>query len=171
MPELSRQKAVLQVIGSGASFPFGFSSTGRVKSVRLADGIENINQSIHLILSTRRGERVMIPEFGSRLFTLVFEPNDAVLAASLDFETTEALRRWERRIRITAVRILSPEGASTEELLSLGGRLSEISRVQGEHWVGIYIEYEILQFHTRGSYVFPFVRNAMPMRETLRGTG
>jgi phage baseplate assembly protein W len=165
--ELSRQKAVLQVIGSGASFPFLFSPTGRVKSVQTADGIAKINQSIHLILSTRIGERVMMPEFGSRLYTLVFEPNDSVLAARLEFETGGALRRWEKRIRVTRMEVLSPEAASTEELVTLGADPQEISRVQGDHWIGIYIEYEILQFHTQGSYVYPFVREPMPMSETV----
>lgn len=56
--------ALLNVVGSGAAFPFSFSGTGGTSSVNIATGLAKINMSIHMILSTRKGERVLRPTFG-----------------------------------------------------------------------------------------------------------
>lgn len=61
---ITPEKALYRSVGSGATFPFKFATSGRVKSVAVAQGIKKINQSIHTILATRRGERWMVPEFG-----------------------------------------------------------------------------------------------------------
>lgn len=64
LPVLTREQAALRVIGSGAAFPFAFSASGGFQSVEVVNGLAKINQSIHTILATRRGERVMRPTFG-----------------------------------------------------------------------------------------------------------
>ena len=56
------------------SFPFKFSEAGRVNSVSVSKGVQKVNQSIHSIVTTRKGERIFMPEFGSNLRLLVFEP-------------------------------------------------------------------------------------------------
>ena len=45
--------------------------TGRVRSVAYE---EDIKQSIHIILATAKGERVMRPDFGCGIHDLVFAP-------------------------------------------------------------------------------------------------
>ena len=61
-------------LGIGVQFPFGFTVSG---GVAVSDGTPpehaHIHESIHQILSTRPGERFMLPEFGSRLPELVFQ--------------------------------------------------------------------------------------------------
>jgi len=68
-----------------------------------------IRSSIRNILHTRLGERVMLPEFGSRLHELVFEPLDDIMRQLARTYVIEALRRWERRITITDVKVVSDE--------------------------------------------------------------
>lgn len=62
-----------------------------------------IKSSIRMILTTRLGERVMLPEFGSRLYELVFEPMDDSLKALARTFVIEALQRWEPRITLQNV--------------------------------------------------------------------
>ena len=62
--------------------------------------------SILMILGTAPGERLMLPEFGSRLPFLLFEPNDQYLAKSVQDETAGALGRWDPNLVILGV---SPE--------------------------------------------------------------
>ena len=50
------------------------------------------------ILMTRRGERVMLPEFGSRIFEFIHEPLDHVTCALIRRELIDAIARWEPRI-------------------------------------------------------------------------
>ena len=58
-------------------------------------GLERINQSINHILSTRIGTRFFLPEFGSKLYTLIFEPNDFILYDLIKRYVKEALEKWE----------------------------------------------------------------------------
>lgn len=63
----------------------------------------SIGQSIKMILATTPGERVMRPEYGSRLQELVFQPNDATTAGLAIQHVKEAVSRWEPRIRVEYV--------------------------------------------------------------------
>lgn len=72
-----------------------------------------IRSSIYWILTTRIGERVMVPEFGSMVPYLIHEPNDSVTQSLLRFYTSEALGRWEPRITIRSVSVQSTENTLT----------------------------------------------------------
>jgi phage baseplate assembly protein W len=56
-----------------------------------------------MILGTIPGERVGEPTFGSRLFELVFEPNDKMLLSQLVHETADAISLWDSLIQIVNV--------------------------------------------------------------------
>jgi phage baseplate assembly protein W len=60
----------------------------------------SIRQAILLLLTTMPGERVMRPEYGCELFTLVFSPNDETTAGLAIHYVRRALARWEPRIEI-----------------------------------------------------------------------
>jgi len=70
---------------------------------------ELIKQNILQILLTRPGERVMLPEFGSYLKNLVFEPNDAVLEGLAKIYVKEALEKWEDRVEFTGLDFYAEE--------------------------------------------------------------
>jgi phage baseplate assembly protein W len=94
------------IIGRGWWFPIGsdqlmLGSHGRL--VTLTNEQNEIEQAICIILATMPGERVMRPEFGSRLSELVFEPNNVQTALQAERYVYEALGRWEPRIEVTAV--------------------------------------------------------------------
>jgi phage baseplate assembly protein W len=65
-----------------------------------AHGSASIRQSILMLLSTRPGERVMRPDYGSHLHRLIFAPNDATTAGLAIHYVKRALNRWEPRIDI-----------------------------------------------------------------------
>jgi uncharacterized protein len=72
-------------------FPFAVNATGRIAA---SGGDDAIRGKIIQVLFTAPGERVNLPEFGCGLFNLVFEPNDAILAATAEFTVGQALSRW-----------------------------------------------------------------------------
>ncbi len=72
-------------------FPFAIDGGG---SVSASGGDEAIRGKIIQVLFTAPGERVNLPEFGCGLFNLVFEPNNAILAATVEFTVGQALARW-----------------------------------------------------------------------------
>ncbi len=72
-------------------FPFGVRDNGRLAG---GGGNDAIRGKIIQVLFTAPGERVNQPEFGCGLFNLVFEPNNDILAAAMEFSITQALGRW-----------------------------------------------------------------------------
>lgn len=66
-------------------------------------GESKINESIRSILSTRIGERLFLPEYGSRLWETIFEPNDLICRDLIVLYIKEALANWEKRIVVVNV--------------------------------------------------------------------
>jgi len=90
-----------EILGRGIAFP-----------LQLQNGTLGMNayesqvaQSIRLILSTGKGERVMRPDFGAGLESLAFEPNNMVTAILIQQQVKEALLRYEPRIEVLGVTV------------------------------------------------------------------
>lgn len=74
-----------------------FEFTGKIEDL--------VKQSIYQILDTRLGERVMLPEFGSRLPELLFEPIDGITIALARVYFIDAIKKWEPRVLLNAVAV------------------------------------------------------------------
>ncbi|MBI5788695.1 MAG: GPW/gp25 family protein [Candidatus Schekmanbacteria bacterium] len=126
-------------LGKGIKFPFQFNVIGGTEtSVAVSEKYEHINESLQQILATSPGERVMLPEFGSRLRELLFEPNNAVLKTLARVYVIDAIKRWEKRVTVKEVYVDdSPQNLE-----------------QG--LINIHIGYEVIKDQVRGNMVFPF---------------
>ena len=71
------------------------------------DGVEHLAQSIRDILTTPIGSRVMRRDYGSRIFELVDQPFGEALQRAVVAATAEALQRWEPRLRLGRVTVVS----------------------------------------------------------------
>jgi phage baseplate assembly protein W len=89
-----------EIIGSGLAFPLGVDARG---GIALARGEDDIDQALHLILSTAPGERPMRPEFGCALHDLVFDTLDAATIGAMETAIREALDRWEPRVEVVGL--------------------------------------------------------------------
>ncbi|MEU1390953.1 MULTISPECIES: GPW/gp25 family protein [unclassified Nonomuraea] len=58
------------------------------------DDDADLRTKIVQVLFTAPGERVNQPEFGCGLFNLVFDPNNPITAAAVEFTIAQALTRW-----------------------------------------------------------------------------
>lgn len=63
----------------------------------------HLRQSVLDILTTYPGERIMRPEYGSRVRDLIDRPVNAQWLADLYFEVAHAIQRWEPRVRVLKV--------------------------------------------------------------------
>ena len=90
------------------------SATGGIAMVEEA---ASVRQAILLLLSTRRGERVMRPDYGCDLHRLVFSPNDNTTAGLAIHYVRRALNRWEPRIDV--LRIDAERNADTPARLDI----------------------------------------------------
>ena len=66
-----------------------------------------IENSIKDILLTPLGSRVMLPEYGSRIYELIDRKVDDEFRADLACFVIEAVEKWEKRVKIDEVRLMS----------------------------------------------------------------
>ena len=134
-----------EVIGRGMAVDCFDVTTGSTIS---NSGVDRINQSINHILSTRVGTRFFLPDFGSKLYTLIFEPNDFLLYDLIKRYVKEALDKWEPRINNI---IVEPEVEKYENS------------------VPVYITYTLINTNIKGNYVYPFNRNVYDLGQSQGG--
>jgi phage baseplate assembly protein W len=95
-------------LGTGWKFPVSFHET----HVARAALEESVQQSIWIVLSTAKGERVMRPDFGCGIYDLMFEINNPATAAKVSAAVREALLFFEPRVDVIDVRVRgSSDGA------------------------------------------------------------
>lgn len=131
------QEFIDEFVGNGMSVTKVFDSIKRDTSV--ITGVDKINDSIYTILSTKIGERFMLPEFGSKLYLVLFEPNNYIFRDLVNFYVKDALSKWERRIEVTDVNV--------------------VTEVEG-NIVPIEISYKITNSNFKETYVYPFNINS-----------
>jgi phage baseplate assembly protein W len=121
-------------LGRGWSFPVRLDE--KEGTVRLSEYERDVQESIWIILSTAKGERVMRPDFGCGIQDLVFEVINTTTLTGIETSVKEALGTFEPRIDVTKVSALSNGG--------LDGRLR------------ISIDYVIRGTNNQLNLVYPF---------------
>lgn len=74
---------------------------------RPLEGVEHLVQSIADILSTPIGSRVMRRSYGSLWFRLIDQPDNAYTRLRLYSATAGAIMKWEPRVRLSRVQLLT----------------------------------------------------------------
>ena len=120
-------------LGRGWNFPVEPNASG---SLGYAADEEKIKQAILVILGTAQGERVMRPEFGSRLRDLVFAPLTSSTKSLVASAITDALVKWEPRVDVL--------GVTADEQASDDGTLV------------VNIEYRVRATNSVFNLVYPF---------------
>ncbi len=121
-------------LGKGWDFPPKFlKSQGEIK---LISDIEDIESSLQIIITTRRGERVMRPKFGCDLTDQIFENLSATQMTIMKNRIKEAIIIYEPRIEVIKIAL------DTQNFL------------EGKFL--IKIEYLIRATNTRRNIVFPY---------------
>lgn len=90
--------------------------TGKFKT---AEGDEDIREAIRIILTTKKGERIGSPAFGSNLFNFMFASINYTELKELEYEIKESLRKWEPRIKDLEVKARVESGHVGRVLVSI----------------------------------------------------
>lgn len=123
-------------LGKGIKFPVQVDRmTGNVK---MSSYEEDIKEAIQIILMTKKGERIMRPEFGCDIYKFVFAVMNYTNIQLMKGEIKRALLMWEPRIIDVFVEI-------TEDM------------VQNGKW-NIEINYHVRMTNNPYNLVFPFYR-------------
>jgi len=120
-------------LGVGWKFPLQVTPAGTIAQARFEQRIE---ESIYLILSTAKGERVMLPDFGCSIHELVFGVNNPTTIAVVTQSVRQALVAFEPRIDVLDI--------STE------------TDPEVQNLLLIRINYRVRANNARGNLVYPF---------------
>jgi phage baseplate assembly protein W len=123
-------------LGRGWGFPPEFSKN--TASVLLTEGEEDIEKSLEILLSTRQGERIMVPDYGCNLDELLFKPLNLTLKTYVIDMIKTAILYHESRIDVEKIKI---EPSTDNDGLLL-----------------IYIDYRVRITNSRKNLVFPFYK-------------
>ena len=91
-----------EYLGVGWKFPIRINARGGFSLSRYE---QDVQEAIWIILSTARGERQMLPDFGCGIHDYVFAPNNAATQGSITHAVRQALTEWEPRIDVLDVNI------------------------------------------------------------------
>src|SRR5436190_18047553 len=91
------------LLGSGWAHPV--SGNARGDDIALASDEQDIQQSIRIILSTSKNERVMRNDWGGNLNALLFEPMSTTTLMLAKHYVEQALTQWEPRINLQNVTV------------------------------------------------------------------
>jgi phage baseplate assembly protein W len=69
------------------------------------DNITQIKSDLLVLLLTNPGERVMLPEYGTPLNKLMFDPNDTQIATQAREIITQSIKNWEPRIYVSNIEV------------------------------------------------------------------
>jgi len=89
-------------IGRGIAWPMGVDHTG---ALRMSEGAGDLDRSIRVVIATAPGERVMRPEFGCKIWDMLFEPVTANLMGQMAQAVRDALAQWEPRVTVEDVEV------------------------------------------------------------------
>lgn len=123
-------------LGRGWTFPPVFQN--KIGSVEMVSDQEDINQSLKIILSTRRGERITNPYFGCAMHDYLFNSIDETTKFMIIDAIKSAILDYESRIILEEVNI----------------DLSE----QLEGTINVELVYLIRKINVRSNIVFPFYK-------------
>ena len=99
-------------IGRGILWPLRVDQSG---SIALGSGPDDINASIRMAIMTAPGERVMRPQFGCRIWDLLFEPINANTLGLMGEAIRDTVSQWEPRVDLEDVSV-EPDPASASRV-------------------------------------------------------
>jgi phage baseplate assembly protein W len=126
-----QQKAFL---GVGWAYPVGIDP---VTGLTATAAYENdVLQSLKIILTTARGERVMRPDFGCGIYDLAFAVIDRATLTRVESEVRDSIMKYEARVELINV-VVDPSQAA-------------------DGMLRIEVEYRIRRTNQVGNLVYPF---------------
>ena len=122
-------------LGTGWSFPPTFNLSE--KTVEMVSDEEDIRQSLHILLSTNLGERILRSDYGCEINTMPFETITVTFLTKVKRIIEKAITMHEPRITLDNIFFTNPN-----------------KMVEG--MINIQIHYTIRATNSRLNYVYPF---------------
>ena len=134
------EKTFNSFLGTGWAFPPTFDRSSG--SVDMVSNVEDINESLNILLSTTLGERVMQPRYGCNLQDYIFESLSSSMIGYLKDRVENSILFYEPRIIAEKIEV-SDDGS--------------FDLIEGRFI--ITIEYTIPGTNSRFNFVYDYYKN------------
>lgn len=113
-------------LGAGIKFPPQVDkTTGRFLLSHLED---NVKQSILILLKTAKGERLLLPDFGSGISRYAFEEMDLTTVTMMRNEICRLILKQEPRVRDVQVEVYPDQADGSRLLVDIGYVIDDTNR-------------------------------------------
>lgn len=92
-------------------------------------GEEDVKRALKLLLLSRTGETPFFPNFGSRLYRLLFEPIDPVTTVLLQNEIADTIIAFEPRVNIRQLTVEASPDESRYDVTLLFNLVNQIQPI------------------------------------------
>lgn len=133
---MSNDSDIPAFVGTGWSFPPEFLMGSH--SVKVSENKSEIEESLHILLSTIPGERVMQPKYGCDLTPLLFEPITTTLRTVIEDRVKTSIYYFEARVEPLRISVSAKDAEAGQFLVE--------------------VDYRIRANNTRHNFVFPYYR-------------
>lgn len=123
-----------EILGIGWAFPPQFDS--ETNETKMVEGVEDINESLYILFTTEIGERLMQPNYGSALKTMLFESINEHFKSYMRLVLSRSIALYEARIKPTKL------------------DFSEDEVLEGRYLMNL--EYIVLETQQKNNFVYPF---------------
>ena len=123
-------------LGTGWSFPPEFKKIN--KAVIMTSDEEDIRSSLEILLSTKIGERIMLPKYGCSMDELIFNPLNRTLKTYVSDLIKTAILYFEPRIDVEKIDITQGDDLEGELL--------------------VILDYKIRTTNSRVNIIYPFYK-------------
>lgn len=110
------------IYGRGWAFPPTFTVYPE-GGVAMVEDQEDIRQSLQILFSTAPGERVMRPDYGCDLNSIMFENLGEDLLADIERKITESILRYETRVVLNSLQVTQSPGTPSQLIVSVSYRV------------------------------------------------
>ena len=124
-------------LGTGWSFPPTFDAASN--NVIMTSDEADIQLSLQILLATRKGERIMLPDYGCNLNEMLFEPITTTFKTYISEMIRTAILFYESRIDLNSVKI------------------DDSREIEGV--IAIVLDYTVRTTNSRFNFVYPFYKN------------
>jgi phage baseplate assembly protein W len=124
-------------LGTGWGFPPSFDTA--LNTVIMTSDEADIQLSLQILLATRKGERVMVPDYGCNLDEMLFEPMTTTFKTYIREMIKTAILYYEPRIDLSSIQV--DDSRETEGVIL------------------IILNYTVRTTNSRFNFVYPYYKN------------
>ena len=124
-------------LGTGWGFPPAFDTVAN--TVIMTSDEADIQLSLQILLATRKGERVMVPDYGCNLDEMLFEPMTTTFKTYIREMIKTAILYYEPRIDLSSIQV--DDSRETEGVIL------------------IILNYTVRTTNSRFNFVYPYYKN------------